>query len=69
MAVANGAGTCSASQMQSNDVDIFGIFAEKFRHGSRDEGVANAVEAVFSQMVLLGDFLVDGIGPNVFRNR
>ena len=36
--------------------------------GSCDKGVGDAVEAVFAQLVVRGDFLVDGVGPDMRGN-
>ena len=52
--------------MKSNDAGFVHVFLEKFGHRSYDESIADAVEAILSQLVSLCNLLVDWIGTDSF---
>ena len=54
--------------MQGNDVEGPRIPLQELRDGSRDEGVAYAVESILAQAVLARDVLVDGVRGDVRRD-
>ena len=47
--------------MQCDDVCVLFLFPEEGGDGAGDEGVAEAVEAVFAEVVLCGDGGGDGV--------
>jgi hypothetical protein len=51
--------------VQRDEVDVVAGLAEELGGGARDEGVADAVEAVLAQAVALCDVRVDGVGADV----
>jgi hypothetical protein len=51
-----------AAQVQRDDVELRGGLLQVRGHRPRDEGVRDAVEAVFAQLVVLRYLLVDGVG-------
>lgn len=55
--------------MKSDDVEVFHRLVERFGDGASNEGVREAVEAVFAQSIALGNLLVDGVGFDVSGNR
>lgn len=65
MAVDDGAGGGAAAEMEGDDAGLGGGFFEVGGDGAGDKGIAEAVEAVLAQHVLLGNGLVDGIGADV----
>jgi hypothetical protein len=67
-AVLDGASAGSASEMKGDDVELIEVFAEEISHGSRNESVADAMEAVFAQLVLLRYRLINRVCRNVRRN-
>ena len=48
--------------MEGYEICLLGRFKEVRRNCAGDEGVAEAVETVFSRFVLCSDGLVDGVG-------
>lgn len=53
--------------MEGDDVEGGEGLGEVVRRGEGDEVVGDAVEAVFAELVVLGDGLVDGVGADVLR--
>lgn len=66
--VLDGACARAASEVQRDDVEAADLFAQFLGDGAGDEGVANAVESVLAQVIILGHSLVDGICGNVLRD-
>lgn len=51
----------AAAEVQGDEVGGGGALVQVCGYRARDEGVGEAVEAVFAQRVLGGCFLVDGV--------
>jgi hypothetical protein len=51
--------------VQRDDVEVVGLLAQELGRRARDEGVADAVEAVLAQAVGARDLLVDGVCADV----
>lgn len=51
--------------MEGDDVEVLGGFLEGLGYGAGDEGVGEAMEAVFTEFVVFCNFLVNGVGADV----
>ncbi len=65
LAASDGARARTRAEVQRDDVDVVARLAQELGCRTRDEGVADAVEAVLAQTVVAGDLLVDGVGADV----
>lgn len=55
--------------MHQYQIRLVQLLTQELSHAPRDERVANAVESILSQFILLCDFLIDGVGSDVLGNR
>lgn len=55
--------------MQHDQTRLALLLPQELCHAPRDERVANAMEAVLPQLVLLRDVLVDRVRPDMLRHR
>ena len=55
--------------MQNYQTRLVQLLAQELRDAPRDERIADAMEAILPQLILLRDVLVDGVGADVLRNR
>ncbi|TGO35477.1 hypothetical protein BHYA_0157g00010 [Botrytis hyacinthi] len=51
--------------MQGNNICLLFLLPQKLRYTARDKRIGNPVESIFSQTVLLCDFLINGVGGDV----
>lgn len=65
LAAFDGARAGAGAEVQGDEVDLVAGLAEELGGRARDEGVADAVEAVLAETVALCDFGVNGIGADM----
>ncbi len=63
-AILDRAGAGAAAEVQRDYIGVALRLLQEGGDGAGDEGVADAVEAVFAQLVRLGDVRVDGVGAD-----
>ena len=59
------ADACAAAKVKGDQICCQGDLLQVGGDGVEDEGVGYAVEAVFAELVVFGDFGVDGVGGDV----
>lgn len=64
--VFDAADACAATEMEGDQVCCRRGLLQVGGDGVEDEGVRCAVEAVFAELVVFGDFGVDGVGGDVW---